>query len=189
MNVKNLFTWGDGASAQEDSSSAANNLGADAQPSPSAGGVAQHQISASADAAKAAAALSPRKRGRPREDGSGSERNQRTLQAQIDGAIASQLDALHDPEAWGALLALPGDAIHALTGRERWELRKEERKTLGVTGSAFARTLMITNPRALAAMMLVAALFSCYGTRALAEVKEMRDKRGETPKTADAKTP
>jgi hypothetical protein len=183
-----FFNWGDKGGDSESDKDRANSLGADAGPAPSGGSVAQHQMSASAEAAKTAANLSPRKRGRPRSDGSDGTRSSRDLQAQIDGAIASQLDALHDPESWGALLALPGDAIQAITGRERWEIRKDERRTLGLTGSAFARTLMITNPRALAAMMLAAALFSVYGVRAIAEVKELRVKKPpEVPKADDGK--
>lgn len=157
-----------------------------APPASAPGSVAGFQMDAAANAAKAAAAASPRKRGRPRADGSASGGDSRALQDQVNAAIASQLDALHDPEAWGALLALPGDAIHAVTGKERWEVRKDERRTLGVTGSAFARTLMITNPRALAAMMLAAALFSCYGTRALAELKEYREKQNAPAKADNA---
>lgn len=171
-----LFTWGD----KKDDAPPSNNGGVtssvDPSSAPIAGTVADHASRAAAEAARAAAAASTRKRGRPRADGSGGARDSRALQAQIDSAIVSQLDALHDPEAWGALLALPGDAAHAITGRDRWEIRKEERRTLGVTGSAFARTLMITNPRALAAMMLAASMFAVYGTRALAELKDYRAK-------------
>lgn len=180
-----FFSWGE----KKDSPSVDATLGADATPAPNGGTVADHQMRVSAEEAKAAAASSPRKRGRPRADGKSSAGDQRALQAQIEGAIASQLDSLHDPEAWGALLALPGDAAHAITGRDRWEISKDERRTLGVTGSAFARTLMITNPRALAAMMLAASLFSVYGTRALAEVKDMRAKKAGEAKADDgAKT-
>jgi hypothetical protein len=175
-DAKKIFSWGGSDDAPPQTDSAADR-GSSNQSAPDALGVAGHQMRASADAANAAAAASPRKRGRSRGDGTARGSDSRDLQAQIDGAIASQLDALHDPEAWGALLALPGDAIYAVTGRERWEIRKDERRTLGVTGSAFARTLMITNPRALAALMVGAALFACYGTRALAELKEYRAKK------------
>lgn len=176
-----LFRWGEKPDIAGGDDSAGT-LGADSQPSPSGGGISDIQMRSSAEAAKTAADSSPRKRGRPRGDGIAGAGRERALQDQVNTAIASQLDALHDPEAWGALLGLPGDAIFAVTGRERWEIRKEERRTLGVTGSAFARTLMITNPRALAAMMLAAALLSCYGTRALAEAKEFRDKKNAAPK-------
>lgn len=169
-----LFTWGDKKDDAPPSNNGGAPAGADPSATPSYSAVADHAGRAAAEAARAAAAASPRKRGRPRADGSGSARDQRALQAQIDSAVVSQLDALHDPEAWGALLALPGDAAHAITGRDRWEIKKEERRTLGVTGSAFARTLMITNPRALAAMMLAASMFAVYGTRALAELKDYR---------------
>jgi hypothetical protein len=187
MNAKAFFNWGGKDESAPPLDAGAAGAGASSQAAPDAGGVAGFQMGASADAAKTAAAASTRKRRGSREDGNARGGDSRALQAQIEGAIASQLDALHDPEAWGALLALPGDAIHAVTGRERWEVRKEERRTLGVTGSAFARTLMITNPRALAALMLGAALFSCYGTRALAELKEYREKKNAPEKTDASK--
>jgi hypothetical protein len=84
---------------------------------------------------------------------------------------------------------MPGDVAVAITGRDYWQISKEERKTLGVTGSAAARTMMITNPRALAFTMLASALFSAYVPRATQALKEMRDaklravKKPETPQT------
>jgi hypothetical protein len=72
---------------------------------------------------------------------------------------------------------MPGDAMAAITGRERWELSKEERKTLGVTGSAVARSMMITNPKGLAIFMLASALFSAYVPRAVEDLRELAAKR------------
>lgn len=168
-----VFSWteplGSASPSVEDSTVAASHQSS----------IADAQGAAAAAAAKTAADASPRKRGRPRGDGVSGARTERALQNQIDAAIASQLDALHDPEAWGGLLALPGDAAYTIFEKERWHIQKDERRTLGVTGSAFARTLMITNPRTLAFLMLGAALFSVYGTRAIAEMKEYRDKKGD----------
>lgn len=187
MSSEKVFDWS-GFAAGKGGDAGAEPLGADASVSPEAqGSVAAAQSSAAADAARSAAAASPRKRGRPRGDGSVRGSDSRALQAQVNEAIAQQLDALHDPEAWGALCAMPGDAIVAITGREHWQITKEERKTLGVTGSAFARTLMITNPRALAAMMFASAIFSAYGMRAMREMRDAAErKKQESEKKPDA---
>lgn len=142
---------------------------------PNSGGAANHLRAAAAAEANADLAARPR-RGRPR--GSAASDNA-ALQAKIDGAIAAQLDALHDPKAWGALLALPGDVGRVITGNERWKIDDAERAALGASGSAAARTMMITNPKALAFSMLAASLISVYLPRAVAQIKEMADKKAE----------
>lgn len=188
--MKPLFSWGgkDDAAPVPGVDEHAQAMGdVPNGPAPNSGTVASHQVEASAAAARAAADVSPRKRGRPRADGGVSGGDSRALQAKIDSAIAAQLDALHDPEAWGALLAMPGDAMVAVTGRELWEISKDEKKTLGITGSAFARTMMITNPRALAGLMLASALFSAYGMRAIKELRQIAEKKKAEKKTETEK--
>lgn len=112
---------------------------------------------------------------------------ERALQDAIAEKIARQLDELHDPVAWGALLGLPADVALTLTGKDRWKLAEDERTKLGTTGAAAARTLMITNPRALAFMMAGAALFSVYVPRAVAELNELRAKEAARKKAEETK--
>jgi hypothetical protein len=96
------------------------------------------------------------------------------------------LEQCYDPKAWAALLALPGDAAHVYTGREYWKIGKEERETLGATGSAAARTLMVTDPRGLAFLMVASALFSVYVPRG---IKELNHQRAEQAKKGKNETP
>jgi hypothetical protein len=76
-----------------------------------------------------------------------------------------------------------------VSGHEHWKLSKDERDTLGACGSAAARTLMISNPRSLAFLMLGAALFSAFVPRTLVELdirrkeKIMRAKERDTGAT------
>lgn len=165
------------------------NLGADATSAQSAsGGVAAHTTSAARENAARLAADAPGRRGRPRKDASPVGGNQRDLQAEVDKAIASQLDALHDPKQWEALLCFPADTALTLTGRDHWKSSTREREVVGATGSALARTLMITNPRALAAMMCAAAMINFYMPRAMLELKHLRDeKKAATPPKEEPK--
>lgn len=128
----------------------------------------------------------PKRRGRrPRQDDAVGGSDINAASAEVAAALRAQLEQLHDPEAWSALLCLPADAAQTWTGKKHWELAERERKALGVTGSAAARTMMVTNPRALAFTMLASALFSVYVPRAIKELKEMREaeaaKKGEKP--------
>lgn len=109
-----------------------------------------------------------------------SEKDTRSVggdQQVIQAELARQLEACYEPAAWGALLALPADAALAVTARDIWKISKDERNTLGAAGSAAARTLMITNPRSLAFLMLASALFSVYVPRAVQEIKHQQEKR------------
>lgn len=182
-----FFDWGDEKPKQTDEH--VTHLGAESAPS----AAANPGAAAIAEARQNAETLiqsSPRRRGRrPRTDSSPSDgSNAPRPSAEMQALIAQQLESLHDPDAWGALLCMPADAIAAFATKkpERWAFSKEERKTLGITGAGFARTLMITNPRALALMMLSAAVFSAYAPRALQEFKEMAAERAAKKKTPDA---
>lgn len=115
-----------------------------------------------------------KKRGRPK--GAGGE-SVDDLQAKVDAEIIRQLDAVHDPRAWGALLSSPADVALTITGRDYWKMSDRERDTLGATGSAAARTLMITNPKALAFLMVSAALFAAYMPRLTQELAHQRLKQ------------
>lgn len=99
----------------------------------------------------------------------------RDLQEKVNAAIASQLEALHSPEAWAALGCLPADAALTWTGKDRWKVSEQERKTVGLTLASAARTFMITNPRALACSMAAAAMVGLYMPRVIAQLKEMRE--------------
>jgi len=147
--------------------------------SPASGGVdmARKEI---ADRISSAA---QRRRG-SQENSTPSGGDSRLLQAEI----AKQLEGCYDPGAWGALLSLPADAAHTYTGRENWKVSKEERQTLGVTGSAAARTLMVTDPRGLAFLMVASALFSVYVPRAIQEMKHQREQKEKAKKNEPPKT-
>lgn len=155
-------------------------LGAESIPSPTGAPQASAVASARAESLRLAE-TSKRGPGRPRGTASGnkasSEPDNATLRTRIDAEIARNLDAVHDPKAWGALLAMPGDVAVAMSGKKYWEVTKDERDTLGATGSAVARCMMITDPRALAWMMLSAALFSVYVPRAMKAAEEWREAR------------
>jgi hypothetical protein len=157
------------------------------QPEPHTGGAANHLRADASAEVKADLNARPR-RGRPRGDSQGSASDKRNVQEEVNRAVIAQLDALHEPRAWAALLGLPADAALAITGKDRWKLSSEEKETLGVTGSAAARTMMITNPRALAFMMVSAALMTAYLPRCLAELKEMAAKK-ITEKKPDGQQP
>jgi hypothetical protein len=173
-----LFSWG------EDEKTAAEISGT---PAPIPGSPAD---AARVDAAAAANVLlqtPARGRGRPRKNPPTGGGNSGDVSPELAAEIQRQLDAtVYAPEQWGALLALPGDAAHAFTGREYWEVSKEERKTLGVCGSAVARTMMIQNPRTLAIVMLGSALLSVYLPRAMQEMKHLQ---GEKKKASEPNAP
>lgn len=144
-----------------------------------AGTPADHIRSEARSAVEANLAAGTPRRGRPRKDASRGAGDSGAVQAEVNRVVIAQLDALHDPKAWEALLCLPADAALTLTGNKRWNLENRERETLGVTGSAAARTMMITNPRALAFFMLGSALFATYMPRAVAQLKELRDAQAQ----------
>ena len=132
-------------------------------------------------AAEAEISTATRKRGRPRKTDGANASDNSALQGKINEAISAQLDQLHDPKLWAPLMAMPAYAAQALTGnKDRWELEKEEKEYLGLAASTAARTMMITNPRALAFTMLAAAVVSVYGPRAVAQFQEMAAKKRES---------
>lgn len=124
----------------------------------------------------------PRGRGRPRKDASASAGNNPALSKNIERAIQEQVNAVCSPEAWAALLASPADVGLALTGRKHWEVSEQERKTLGATGAAAARCMMITDPKSLALLMVSSALLSVYVPRMIAEAKHLRSEKKEPEK-------
>lgn len=145
--------------------------------SPASGAVnmAREEISQSLETAG-------KRRGRPRKTADAGASDTKALQAEI---IAQNLEGVYDERAWGALLSLPGDGAHTFTGREFWKIGSEERKTLGATGSAAARALMITDPRGLAFLMVASSMLAVYVPRA---VQELRHQREEREKRERAKT-
>jgi len=156
----------------------ATNLGADSQTSQSnIGVVASHQVSEAREAALKLSAESSQRRkpGRPRKDQSDGGTNRGTVQAKVDAEIIAQLEQVHDPKAWGALLAAPADVALTMTGRDYWKTSDRERDTLGACGSTAARTLMITNPKSLALLMLAAGMFSVYMPRLTKELAHQRE--------------
>lgn len=93
---------------------------------------------------------------------------------ELQAEIERQLEKCYDPKTWGALYSAPGDAMLAISGRKLWNISNAERETLGAVGSVSARFLMITNPRALAFLMLGAGLFSAYIPRLTEHFREVR---------------
>jgi hypothetical protein len=176
-----LFDWGKTDAPRVDEH--ASSVGA-ANPAPDAGSVATATATQAREAAIKEATVS--RRGRPRNGSSTVAPNggtsERALQDQVNAQIAQQLDQLHDPKAWGALLTFPADTALALTGREHWKASRDERDTLGSVGSALARTMMITNPRSLALLMFSSAMISFYMPRALQELKHLKDEREKNEK-------
>ncbi len=166
----------------------AANPGATSAPAPSSlGTVATAQVAEARERSLNLSAESTKRRGRPpKGDSRNSGTDSANLQARLDAEIRSQLEQVHDPKAWGALLAAPGDVALTITGREHWNIKENERATLGACGSAAARTLMVTNPQALAMLMLAAGLFSVYVPRLTLEMKHQRE---EAKKAKDAKQP
>jgi len=139
--------------------------------------VSDLQANQAREAARAEFSTSQTRRGRPRKSTADGGGNQQSVSPELQAEIARQLEACYDPTAWGALLASPGDVALAMTGREEWNISKDERKTLGATGAAAARTLMISNPRTLALLMLSSALFSVYVPRITKEVIHQKAKK------------
>lgn len=182
-----FFNWGKSEDAAPRVDEHAQNVGADSHSAASnAGGVAAHTVSAARENALNLSASAGARRGRKPKDAQGnSGSDQRALQARIDAQIAAQLDAVHDPKAWGALLAAPGDVAVAITGREHWEISKDERETLGACGSTAARTLMITNPRSLALLMAASALFAVYMPRLMKEAAHLRKEKAKENAATD----
>lgn len=125
-----------------------------------------------------------RRRRRSQENNSAGERDPVDVSAEVRAALIQQIDALHDPRAWGALVAFPGDVMQTITGKERWKISDKERETLGATSAAAARTFMITNPRALACTMAAFALITVYMPRIIEEIKE-RNAAQKKPKPVE----
>lgn len=153
-------------------------------------------LNAATSAAMASAAQSKRGRGRPRKDGAiaggidGTISKSPRISSELRAEMARQLDALYDPKAWGSLLSMPADTALAITGKDRWKVSDDERKTLGSCGSVAARFVVFENPKTLALLMLSSALFSVYVPRATAELKEQiaaRNKENSLPKPDAAK--
>lgn len=158
-----FFNWG-----SDDSATTAENPQSASAPT---GGAPADAIALAR--AKVEQDTSARRRSRSEKDSRSVGSDQQIIQAEI----TRQLEACYDPAAWGALLALPADAALAVTARDIWKISKDERNTLGAAGSAAARTLMISNPRSLAFLMLASALFSVYVPRAVQEIKHQQEKR------------
>jgi hypothetical protein len=153
-------------------------------PTPPEGNIA---ASDAANSAIEASRSSRKRRGRPAKtdtDSSGTS-DIRTASPDLRAEMSRQLEAAYDPKAWGALLAAPGDAALAITGRKHWDISKDERETLGACGSVAARFLMIEHPKTLALLMLSSALFSVYVPRLAEEVKFRKAKMVNPEKKSD----
>ncbi len=150
----------------------------------------QNAASEAGLAAIRAATERPRKRGRPRADaqdfgGTGAIKSASAeMSPEAQRIIAAQLEYCYDPKAWGALLSLPSALMLAKTGHKHWNLIQDEKETLGACGSVSARFLMISNPAALAALMLGSALFAVYVPRTIEELKIRSDEKKATEKKA-----
>lgn len=172
-----VFSWGKKESSSLDEH--AQNPGA-ANSSPVASSLA---ADARAEAERELSS-STRRRGRPSKATDASAGDTSRISPALAEEIAKQLEACYDPKVWAALLAAPGDLMLVVTGREHWKLSTDERATLGATGSAAARTLMIQNPRALAFLMLGSALFSAYVPRTIMELRALRKEKEKEVKSS-----
>jgi hypothetical protein len=157
---------------------------------PDSGGVSAHAVAAARANAEAQLSQSPRakRQYKRRDSGTGGDTEQ-ALQNQVNAAIAAQLDTLHDPALWGALLSAPADTARFLTGHEHWQVQKEERALLGSAGSAAARVMMITNPRMLAFSLAAAAICNVYLPRVLQEARLYAEAKRKKEKEAKADEP
>lgn len=147
-------------------------------------------ITAARANAQAELQTTSRRRGRPSKDSSSLRSDTSALPPDLQAEIQRQIEGALDPRAWAALLALPADTALAITGREHWKISKDERDTLGATGSAMARAMMIANPKMLCLIMLSSAMFSCYMPRVIKEAEHLKQKRamkkGDAVKPAPA---
>jgi hypothetical protein len=139
------------------------------------------------DAARADVVAEVKKRrGRPRLDGSsGAGAGTPSADDLALQKIQQGLDELFRPEAWEPIMALPGDAMLAFTGREHWNISREERKTLGTTASTAARFMAIQNPKYLALSLCATAILTVYGSRI---VKDLALRKIEKEKAAKVKS-
>ena len=175
-----LFDFG-GGDAQQPAAPAG---GGAAPVEPGAGSVLSATRGAADKAAREGAARSPRRRG----TADVSRVSDAELRERTNALVAEQLRSLHSPKLWAAMLAMPANAAQALTGKDRWKLSDDEKETLGLSGSALAETLMITNPRALAMLMFASVMMASYGPRIIGEAKDYAAKRA-TAKKEEPKTP
>lgn len=182
--MKSLFNWdkSNEASAQTPPPTA-NAAG------PDASSVSASQIASAAATAQRLSADAPVRRGRGKKTDTTSAPNSADVSSAVNQEIIRQLDTLHDPKQWEALLCFPADTAAFLTGHKHWDSSQREREVVGATGSALARTLMITNPRALAILMCSAAMLNFYTPRLALELREMRKKKIEEKKEESAKKP
>lgn len=145
----------------------------EANPSPGESGDASFGLRVeNSESAKTLRAAKSKGGAKP-ESGSGTplleDRNATTLAEQ-----AKVLEALLDPKVWKGAVAAPGDAMHALTGKEYWELSDEEKDTLAKTGAATARSFMVTDPKWLALSLFAFSVLSIYGSRMMKDLQERK---------------
>lgn len=92
--------------------------------------------------------------------------------------ISSEVFAkLYSPEIWGKVAAAPADAICFATGDKTWEVTKEEKETLGITGSVAAQCFAVTDPRWLAASLFLLTIVEVYATRAAIYYRKKKEEK------------
>ncbi len=73
----------------------------------------------------------------------------------------------------GELLALPGETLHAMTGKDRWLITDREKDLLEKKGQAGLLLMLETNPEQLTKQMFYATLGVVYGPRLIAEIRDL----------------
>ena len=95
------------------------------------------------------------------------------------GAVAEQPEKIYTVEEVLELVQLPADTMYALTGHERWILGEREKQILAEKTAKALSLIMKIEPKWFVIASFVTALGSVYGTRAIAEIKERKNKKEE----------
>ena len=95
-----------------------------------------------------------------------------------DGLTQEELARVYSADEVKDLVTLPAETMYALTGHERWILAEREIKILSEKGARMLSLIMKIEPKWFIVGSFFGALGSVYGTRAIAEIKERRTKKG-----------
>jgi len=88
--------------------------------------------------------------------------------------IQAELGKLYSPENWKAIVKAPADLRLALTGREHWNLSKDEVETLATTASTAAQYWLVADPKYLALTLFIFNISVIYGSRVALDVAASR---------------
>jgi hypothetical protein len=99
----------------------------------------------------------------------------------LSPADEAALEQLFQPSQWRGIVAGPGQALHVLTGWEKWELEKDEIDTLAVGAANTARFFMAVHPKWVALSLFSVALLQSYGSRTAAYFMHKRSMEATRP--------